>query len=413
MAAMTDPATPSISITARGLVSALGHGLAATADALAAGRSGLVACDFAGQRRGFIGRVEGVESHRLPARLAAFECRNHRLAHLALDADGFAAAVGAAARRHGPGRVAVVLGTSTSGVLASEEAYRARDAVSGALPDWLDFEHTHDLGALPRFVRAALGLAGPAFTVSTACASSAQAVGLGTRLIAAGIADAAVVGGADSLCGLTLAGFAALDLIAAGPCRPGDAARDGLSIGEAAGFLLLERAEAAAPDAFALLGWGASSDGYHLSAPRPDGAGAALAMRAALDAAGLAPGAIDWINLHGTGTPANDAAEDQAVFAVFADSVPASSTKAYTGHTLGAAGIVEAILATLAIEHGLVPAPLNLDRTDPSFRVPPPPAEPGRPGHAQRERPVRRVLSNSFGFGGSNCCLVLGRPDSA
>jgi 3-oxoacyl-[acyl-carrier-protein] synthase-1 len=252
------------------------------------------------------------------------------------------------------------------------------------------------LAALARFIAAALELEGPAFVVSTACASAARAFADAERLIAAGLADAAVVGGADSLCRMTLRGFAALELIAPTPCRPGAADRAGLSIGEAAGFALLE------PDGegVALLGAGASSDGYHMSAPRPDGAGAAAAMRAALDAAGLGPEAIDYINLHGTGTRANDAMEDAAVLAVFGPATPCSSTKAWSGHTLGAAGIVEAVICELCIRHGLRPGALFLDAPDPALGA--------RLLVANEAGTVRRVMSNSFGFGGINCSLVLG-----
>ncbi|MGC8478219.1 MAG: beta-ketoacyl synthase N-terminal-like domain-containing protein, partial [Acetobacteraceae bacterium] len=226
--------------------------------------------------------------------------------------------------------------------------------------------------------------------------SAARACADAERLIAAGLADAAVVGGADSLCRMTLRGFAALELVSPVPCRPGAADRAGLSIGEAAGFALLDpRGEGVA-----LLGAGASSDGYHMSAPRPDGAGAAAAMQAALDAAGVPAAAIDYINLHGTGTRANDAMEDAAVVSVFGVATPCSSTKAYCGHTLGAAGIVEAVIAALCIEHGLRPGGLFLDAPDPALGA--------RLLVANETAPVRRVMSNSFGFGGINCSLVLG-----
>jgi 3-oxoacyl-[acyl-carrier-protein] synthase-1 len=224
-----------------------------------------------------------------------------------------------------------------------------------------------------------------------------------THLIEAGLCDAAVVGGSDTLCRMTLHGFAALDLISPEPCRPCDAGRSGISIGEAAGFALLER-PAAAPAGewppLALLGCGASSDGYHMSTPDPDAKGAIGAMRQALDAAGLAPGDIDYVNLHGTGTPANDAMEDAAVFSVFGDAVPCSSTKGWTGHTLGASGIVEAVLAGLCIRQGFMPGCLSVGGLDPSFRA--------AVLLGNRAGRVRRVMSNSFGFGGINCSLVIG-----
>lgn len=390
-----------LAITAAGLVSALGTGQAATLAALRDGRDGLRPCDFAGLALGWIGRVAGVEEHGLPPALAAFECRNNRLADMALRVDGFDAAVAGAVARHGAGRVAVVVGTSTSGVLSCEDAYRHRDPATGALPDGFDYRRTHDLQSLAWFVQAALGLRGPALTVSTACASAARAVLDAAHLLAAGLADAAVVGGADSLCRLTLSGFNALALVDPLPCRPCDAGRQGISVGEAAGFCLLERAGTLHAGTVAVLGAGASSDGYHMSSPRPDGAGSLLAMQRALGAAGVGPDAIDGINLHGTGTPANDAAEDAAVAALFGSAVPASATKGYTGHTMGSCGIVEAIIAKLCLEHGFLPGSLRVERVDPAFRA--------RVLTRAEALPVRRLLSNSFGFGGMNVSLVLGR----
>jgi 3-oxoacyl-[acyl-carrier-protein] synthase-1 len=389
-----------LTLTATTIVSAMGLGGAATHAALLARRGGLAPCDFAGIGFGHVGRVAAVEDHALPAALSRFDCRNNRLADLALGADGFAAHVAAAVRRHGAGRIGVVVGTSTSGILSSEEAYLARDPATGALPATYDFAHTHDMFSLARFVRAALGLAGPALVVSTACASSAKAFADARHLIDAGACDAAVVGGADSLCRLTLNGFAALELVSPVACRPCDAARAGISIGEAAGFALLERPARPRAGDVALLGCGASSDGYHMSAPHPQGAGALAAMRAALASAGLEAGDIDYVNLHGTGTRANDATEDLAVSTLFGDRVACSSTKGWSGHTLGAAGIVEAVIATLSIRHGLLPGCLNVEAVDPGFRA--------RVLTRNEHRPVRRVMSNSFGFGGINCSLVFG-----
>ncbi len=392
-----------LSITAASLISALGRGKAATRGALVERRGGLVANDFPGiASGGFIGRIPGIEAHRLPEPLARFTCRNNLLLDLALATDGFAPAVARAAARIGAARIGVVLGTSTSGIARGEEAYRARDPESGALPPDFDFAHTHDFFSAARFVQTSLGLAGPAFVVSTACASSARAIVDAAQLIAAGVIDAAVVGGADTLCHMTLAGFAALGLISPEPCRPSDAERRGLSIGEAAGLVLLERGPPGdrAENPLALLGYGESSDGYHMSAPHPEALGAIAAMTEALDRAGLAPDEIDYINLHGTGTIANDASEDRAIAAVFGDRVPCSSTKGFTGHTLGAAGIVEAIIALLALEDGLLPGGLNLDRVDPAFRA--------QVLRYNVSRPIRRVVSNSFGFGGANSSLIFG-----
>ncbi len=216
------------------------------------------------------------------------------------------------------------------------------------------------------------------------------------NLIRAGLCDAAISGGADSLCRMTLQGFQALELISPTPCRPCDASRGGISVGEAAGFALLEREGSG----LALLGAGASSDGHHMSSPDPDGRGASAAMREALRAAGLAPGDIDWINLHGTGTRANDAMEDIAVTSVFGDAVPCSSTKGWTGHTLGACGILETIIAAQCMQGGFIAGCLAVERTDPAFTA--------QVATTTLDRPVRRIVSNSFGFGGINCSLVLG-----
>lgn len=382
-------------LTASSAVSALGHGAAAHRDALLARRSGLRPNDFDPGVGGWIGRVEGVEDHALPEALAEWDCRNNRLADLALRADGFAEAVAAARERYGAHRIAVVLGTSTSGILAAEEAYRDRTA-AGALPPGFDYARTQDLFSLSDYVRAALSLEGPAFVISTACASSARAFMDAGNLMRAGLCDAAVVGGADSLCRMTLQGFQALELISPTPCRPCDANRSGISVGEAAGFALLERDGSG----LALLGAGASSDGHHMSTPHPEGYGAAAAMRDALRAAGLAPGDIDWVNLHGTGTRTNDAMEDVAVATVFGDAVPCSSTKGWTGHTLGACGILETVIAAQCMQADFVAGCLGVEQPDPSFRA--------QVATSTWERPVQRVLSNSFGFGGINCSLVLG-----
>ena len=223
-------------------------------------------------------------------------------------------------------------------------------------------------------------------------------MGSAARLLALGVVDAAVVGGVDSLCLTTLYGFAALELVSPEICRPWDAQRKGLSIGEAAAFALLER-DVAQPAAW-LLGCGESSDGHHMSSPHPQGAGAALAMQQALAQAGCSADQVGYINLHGTGTPGNDAAEDQGVCTVFGTDVPCSSTKGYTGHTLGAAGGVEAAISMLALQHGLLPAGLNVQQVDPALR--------SRYLLQPLQRTVDRVASNSFGFGGSNACLVFG-----
>jgi 3-oxoacyl-[acyl-carrier-protein] synthase I len=382
------------------VTSAIGTGLAATLAALRARKSGLRRCDFADvSMDGYIGRIDGVEEHRLPHGLHMFDCRNNRLADIALSTDGFIDAVARARGRYGSGRIAVVVGTSTSGILSSEEAYRQRDPVTGDLPEWFNYEGSSDHFSLARFVRTALGLRGPVFSLSTACASSSKCFLDAAHLITSGICDAAVVGGADSLCRMTLRGFASLDLISPEPCRPCDAGRSGISIGEAAGFALLERDGPGI--GVALLGCGATSDGYHMSAPDPEGAGAIGAMQQALATARLPPTSIDYVNLHGTGTRANDAMEDSAVTSVFGRGTFCSSTKGWSGHTLGAAGILEVAIAALCLSNDFLPGCLGINELDATFRA--------RILTQNLKTPVRYVISNSFGFGGINCSLLLGR----
>jgi len=245
-------------------------------------------------------------------------------------------------------------------------------------------------------------LEGPAVAVSCACASSAKVFGSARRMIEAGLIDAALVGGVDSLCLTTLYGFHSLQLTSPTPCRPFDVARDGISIGEAAAFALLERVPAGSDGGdVLLLGIGESSDAYHMSAPHPEGLGARRAMQAALAAAALEPGDIDYINLHGTGTPSNDRSESQAVTSVFGPTTPCSSTKGATGHTLGAAGALEAVISALAVKNGLMPGGVHTSKIDPTLTA--------HYIRDNRRAPVARVISNSFGFGGSNCSLILGR----
>jgi 3-oxoacyl-[acyl-carrier-protein] synthase-1 len=378
--------------------SAAGLGKAATASTLREGRSALMPNDLPWAPLDcWIGRVGAAESVDLPESLRAFDCRNNRLALLALEQDGFVDAVAAARRRLGAGRIALFLGTSTSGILSTELAYQARDPATGHLPPAFRYDTTHNLDATTEFVRRVLGLAGPAMTISTACSSSAKVFCLAERFIRMGLVDAAVVGGVDSLCHTTLYGFSALQLVAPDICRPFDAARRGITIGEAAGFALLERGEGA----LQLAGYGETSDAHHMSTPHPDGDGARRAMEDALERAAIPPGAIDYVNLHGTGTPANDRAEGRAVHDLFGSAAPCSSTKGVTGHTLGAAGMTEAAIALLSIEHEFMPGSPTTREVDPDTRC-----TIALTGESRR---LTRVISNSFGFGGNNCALVFAR----
>ena len=386
--------------------SCAGRGLDATLAALAAGRSGLAPCDFEGAAlETWTGRVAGVEDAPVRADLAAFDCRNNRLAQLAVMQDGFEARVREAIARVGAERVGVFMGTSTAGILETELAYQRRDAATGALPADFNYANTHNPYSLAAFVRAYFGLLGPAVSVSSACSSGAKVFGSARRMLETGVIDAAVVGGVDTLCLTTLYGFNSLELLAPGPCRPFDVKRDGISIGEAAAFALLERDSADADDdAIRLLGIGESSDAYHMSSPHPEGLGARIAMEQALASAGLDARDIGYVNLHGTATPSNDAAESRALTSLF-ERVPCSSTKGATGHTLGAAGALEAVIAALALRHQMIPAGTNTREPDPALGL--------DYVTATRGAPLRAVLSNSFGFGGTNCSLVFGRNGAA
>ncbi|MDO8720259.1 MAG: beta-ketoacyl-[acyl-carrier-protein] synthase family protein [Polaromonas sp.] len=383
--------------------SSIGRGLQQTVAALRQRHSGLLPCAFdTVELPTFVGEVAGVDAVQLPAHLAAFDCRNNRLALMGLMQDGFSEAVAAAARKYGAQRVGVFIGTSTSGILQTELAYRRRDPVSGALPADFIYNTTHNTFSVADFTRHYFGLTGPAAVVSSACSSSAKVFASARRMMAAGLIDAAVVGGVDSLCLTTMYGFNSLGLMSSQPCRPFDLARDGISIGEAAAFALLERVpEPLDGNAVLLLGVGESSDAYHMSSPHPEGLGARMAMQAALEMAHLNAADIDYINLHGTATPSNDASEAKAVAALFGSSTPCSSTKGATGHTLGAAGGLEAVICALALQHGLMPGGVNTQKLDPAL--------PLNYLLDNRDQAVSYVLSNSFGFGGTNCSLVLGR----
>ena len=381
---------------------AAGIGKAATAASLRDARSGLAPNDLEWAPLAcWIGRVKAAEEVALPSALAAYDCRNNRLALLALEQDGFMSAVAQAKRRHGPGRVGVFLGTSTSGILSTELAYQRRDPQTGSLPADFRYDTTHNLDATTEFVRSVLGLTGPAMTISTACSSSAKVFCLAERFVRTGLIDAAVVGGADSLCLTTLFGFNSLQLVAPDVCRPFDVARRGLSIGEAAGFALLEAQETASPGALRLLGYGETSDAHHMSTPHPQGDGARRAMLEALGRAQLRAGQIDYVNLHGTATPTNDRTEGHAVHGIFGTTTPCSSTKGFTGHALGAAGMTEAAIALLSLEQDFTPGSPTTSNVDPETEC--------RIVLRGQAGPLSRVMSNSFGFGGSNCALIFGK----
>lgn len=383
------------------LTTALGNGCDANWDAIVRRRSGLQPCHFeSASLPTFVGQIANVEDERLPTRLAAYHCRNNQLAQLTLRQDGFAEAVDEAIATHGRHRIGVFLGTSTSGIFSTEIAYRHRDPQTGALPADFSYRHTHNTYSVSSFVRDYFELEGPAIAVSSACSSSAKVFGNAARMLECGLIDAAIVGGVDSLCLTTLYGFNSLELLSREPCRPYDVDRSGISIAEAAGFALVTRRQPTTRDSGVVVSAvGESSDAHHMSSPHPEGAGALAAMRQALDMAGLSAGQIDYVNLHGTATRSNDAAEGLAVSSLFGTAVPCSSTKGHTGHALGAAGIVEAIVCALAIRNRLLPGGVSTQTVDSSLKL----------NYLLDNQPAspRAVISNSFGFGGSNCSLLL------
>lgn len=418
-----------LAVRAFGVVSAAGLGRQALLAALRSGRTCLSENTFGEPTLPtWVGRVaaldDGSTLAQLPPALAAWDARATRLAWLGLEADGFEAAAHAAIARHGAARVGLALGTSAATIGVSEAAYRelgalgalgaecskdASGAVSplstiGAFPPRWRSERLNTPHALAMFVAEALGLAGPALTVSTACSSSAKVFAVAERWLRLRLVDAVVVGGVDALCLSVLYGFAALGLVSRAPCRPFDARRDGISVGEAAGFALLERSGGdPAADAL-LLGHGEANDAHHMSSPHPEGRGAELAVRAALARAGLTGNDIDYVNLHGTATQKNDEVEAAVLARCYGPRTRASATKGLTGHTMGAAGLLEAVICLEALQHGLVPSSTGLEEFERDM-----PAAAGGPlVRTPTPQALRTAASHSFGFGGSNAVLVFG-----
>ncbi|WP_311790751.1 MULTISPECIES: beta-ketoacyl-[acyl-carrier-protein] synthase family protein [Pantoea] len=381
-----------IYISAFGMLNALGNDLTTIAQNLERGLApGMQPRDgwLSGGRRCWLGAVEG-ELPAVPPHLAAHNTRNNQLLLAALAQ--IRPELDAAVEKHGAGRVAIVLGTSTSGV---DEGDRYRRA------PYSDYHYQmQELGDPSRFLANYLQLDGPAYTISTACSSSARAIISGQRLIAAGLADVALVGGADSLSRMPINGFDSLMSLSEQRCAPFSRERNGISVGEGAALMLLTRE----PQPLTLLGAGESSDAWHMSAPHPEGEGAQRAMQMALNSAGITAQEVGYINLHGTATPLNDQIESRVVHRLFGNEVPSSSTKHLTGHTLGAAGVIEAALAALILRDGLPLPPQDFSMTTQDESLP----DCGLLLARQRlQKPV--IASNSFAFGGNNSCLILGR----
>lgn len=390
-----------IAVSSYTATSALGHGIDSIQESIITNRSGLRHNDFAGcDLDTWIGRVKSVESIALPAHLDHLVSRNNQLTWLGLQQDGLLTNLDRLIGQIGADRIGVVMATSTSSIGRTEEGY-ANMGDSGLMPDKYHQPGVHNLHGPGIFVAEATGLKGPALTISTACSSSAKIFATASRWIRHGLVDAVLAGGVDSLCLSVLYGFNSLELLSTKPCRPFDTLRDGINIGEAAGFALLTREDLAPEAEFALLGYGESSDAYHMSHPHPQGKGAIMAMNQSLARAGLPATAIDYINLHGTASKANDLIENLALTQVFSTRTLASSTKGWTGHTLGTAGILEAIFTLEAMKHGLLPGTLNCEEPDPEFVFP--------ILQENTQKPVRYAMTNSFGFGGNNATLTFGR----
>jgi 3-oxoacyl-[acyl-carrier-protein] synthase I len=407
----------STAVTAHSLVSAAGVGLQALVDACSAGHSALQPNTFTRVPLAtWAGEVAPQHWQGLgwQAQWAEWDCRANRLAWLGLQADGFISAAQTVCTRWGAARVGLVLGTSASTIGASELAYRtldqaleqALDQAPGGFPAALRSERLNTLHAVAAFVQQVVGLQGPCCTVSTACSSSAKAFAQADRWLRLGLCDAVVVGGVDALCDSVFFGFNALQLLAPGACAPFAAARCGISVGEAAGFALLQRVPDSAAGAVQLLGHGEANDAHHMSAPHPQGRGAEAALNAALAHAGLHAHAVQHLQLHGTGTPQNDAVEAALVARRYAPGVHASATKGVTGHTMGAAGLVGALLCVHALQTGQQAGTVGTVAADPNLPAPfaqqlrlQPAAAPGLT--------VQVAASHAFGFGGNNCVLVF------
>ncbi|MEM6710557.1 MAG: beta-ketoacyl-ACP synthase [Pseudomonadota bacterium] len=377
------------------LTSAVGTGLEGLRQALAANQGGLVAAEWPDcDVPCYLGPVAVAEHQPLPADRAS---RNNRLVALALEQDDFAAQVRAACEQWGSDRVGLVMGTSTSSIDRAEAAYRQLDT-SDHFPASYQQPEVHNPHAPGDFAAELLGIDGPRLTVSVACASSAKVFATADRWLRQGLVDAVVVGGADSLCLSVIYGFASLQLVAPEPCRPFSPDRQGISLGEAAGFALLSREADEA--AVTLLGCGESCDAYHMSSAHPEGLGARLAMERALSSAGLSAAAIDYLNLHGTGTRANDSTEGLVCADVLTARTVMSATKGWTGHTLGAAGIVEAVFCFEALTQGRLAGTRNTKTFDADINL----------LLDTEARSIDTAMTNSFGFGGNNCSLIFGRP---
>lgn len=366
-------------------------------------KTGLTRNDFEGcDLDTWIGRVRGLEAVAMPEGLEHLMSRNNQLAWLGLQQDDFFERVMELKASIGADRVGVVMGTSTSSIGRTEEAY-TQLLPTEDMPEAYCQPQVHNLHSPGLFVSTVTGLTGPSMTISTACSSSAKVFASAARWIRQGLVDAVLVGGVDSLCHSILYGFNSLELVSANHCRPSDRRRDGINIGEAAGYAIVARQGIVSDPRFRLCGYGESSDAYHMAHPHPEGRGAVMAIDQALQRAGLTADAIDYVNLHGTATPANDLIESRVLAQRFTQRTMASSTKGWTGHALGAAGILESVITLEAMSNGVVPGTLNCEEMDPELEF--------QVITDNVDADVSYGLSNSFGFGGNNATVIFGRID--
>lgn len=388
-----------VTIAAYSLTSALGLGVSGMRAGLAAEQSPLTGAPWPGcDVDCFLGRIDAVSLADVsPDRRS----RNNALIELALQQDGIGAALVDAVAAHGAHRVGVVMGTSTSSIDRTEAGYTDLDDGGRFASDFRQ-PRTHNPHGPGDYLASRIGAEGPCITISAACASSAKVFATGKRWLDQGLVDAVVVAGADTLCLSIIYGFHSLQLVSPEPCRPFSLDRTGISLGEAAGFVLLTRdSDGAKPR---LLGAGESCDAYHMSSAHPEGLGARLCMERALEQSGLALSDVGYVNLHGTGTRANDETEGAVVAAMLNEAKAVtqpliSATKGWTGHTLGAAGIVEAVLCLNALETSHVPGTMNTQAPDADFDL----------LLDSREAAIDVAMTNSFGFGGNNASVVFAR----
>ena len=378
--------------------SAAGLDLTALRQSLASQSSGLRMNDFPrSDLPTWIGRVSAIDD----INLGEWQSRNNALAQIGLTQGTILDNIENLKMKFSQHRIGLVMGSSTSSIDRTESAYTDLND-EGLLKFHFQQEKVHNPHAPSLYVAHATGIQGPALTINTACSSSAKVFATGARWLQCGIVDAVLVGGVDTLCLSVLHGFDSLQLVSPNPCRPFDKDRDGINLGEASGYAILMRKEDTLESTgIELLGYGESSDAYHMSHPHPEGLGAKLSMQQALEKAAIDPSMVDYINLHGTSSRANDRIEGQLISQLFPKSTRCSSTKGWMGHTLGAAGITEAIIALDTIKTGIIPGSMNLQQLDNDVDI--------TIAAENVQQTVNIAMTNSFGFGGNNCSLIFGR----